>query len=105
MMRLTYLSVLLLSFAGIATLDHRHHLAFFKDKASTAIAVVTGVIVFTLWDGAGIALGIFFAGSSPYVTGIMLAPDYPLEEVVFLLFLCYFTLVMYRLVEEKWLRT
>lgn len=105
MIRLTYLALLLFSFAGMATLDYRHQLAYFKDRISTAIAVIIGVTVFTLWDGAGIALGVFFAGDSPYVTGIMLGPEYPLEELVFLTFLCYFTLVLYRLVEEKWLRT
>jgi len=105
MTQLTYLALLLFSLAGMATLDYRHRLAFFKDRISATIAVAVGVIVFTLWDGAGIALGIFFAGDSPYVTGIMLGPEYPLEELVFLTFLCYFTLVMYRLVEEKWLRT
>ena len=105
MMHCTYLAVLLFSFAGMATLDYRHKLAFFHNRRRTLITLAVGVAVFTVWDIAGVALGIFFTGNSPYITGVMLGPEYPLEELVFLTFLCYFTLVIYRLLEEKWPRT
>ena len=34
------------------------------------------------------------------MTGILLAPDLPVEEVVFLTLLCYVALVLWRLLEE-----
>ena len=42
----------------------------------------------------------FFRGSSEIVTGIELAPELPLEEPVFLAFLCYLTLVLVMGVER-----
>ncbi|MDN6647329.1 MAG: lycopene cyclase domain-containing protein, partial [Corynebacterium flavescens] len=39
-----------------------------------------------------IATGTFFRGGSPYMTGIELAPELPVEEPIFLFFLSYLTL-------------
>jgi lycopene cyclase domain-containing protein len=100
-MSFAYLGVLLVSFSGIAVLDWRYRLAWFYDKRRTMLVIATCVVVFSVWDAFGIALGIFFSGHSPYMSGVYLAPEYPLEELLFLGFLGYFTLVMYRLFEEK----
>jgi lycopene cyclase domain-containing protein len=51
-----------------------------------------GVLFFLIWDLAGIGLGIFFRGPSPLVTGILVAPEVPLEEIFFLTLLCYLTM-------------
>ena len=52
-----------------------------------------GVVgAFLLWDALGIVTGTFFRGESPYMTGVDLAPEMPLEEPVFLFFLTYLTL-------------
>lgn len=59
------------------------------------------MLVFLLWDLFGIHLGIFFDGGSPFTTGLMVAPDLPIEEFFFLFFLCYFTLIVYRLGERR----
>lgn len=104
-MHFAYLGVLLFSFAGIVTLDWRHKLALFYDVRRTLLTVCVGVAVFIGWDVLGIALGIFFSGQSPYMSGLYLGPEFPVEELVFLTFLCYFTLTIYRLLETRWQRT
>ena len=67
--------------------------------------LVAGLVFFLAWDLAGIALGIFFRAENPVSTGIVLAPELPLEELVFLTFLCYLTLVLYtatlRVIESR----
>lgn len=92
--------------AGMVTLDWRWRLAFFHDWQRTAKTIALGVIVFLLWDVLGIRLGIFFVGNSLYDSGILLAPELPLEELFFLTFLCYFTLITYQIVRRRpWQRT
>ncbi len=100
-----YLGALLFSLAGMVIMDKKYSLAFFFDARRSIITTVVGVVVFILWDILGIALGIFFSGHSAYMTGWYLAPEFPVEELVFLFFLCYFTLIVYRLLEVKWQRT
>lgn len=104
-MHFLYLGALLFSFAGMITLDWRHKLALFYDIRRTLLTVGVGVTVFILWDIFGIALGIFFSGQSQYMSGLYLGPEFPVEELLFLTFLCYFTLVMYRLLETRWQHT
>ncbi|MDE0545679.1 lycopene cyclase domain-containing protein [Microbacterium sp. C7(2022)] len=90
-----YLAAILLSAAGVAALDARFRLAAWHAPARTALAVVLGTVFFLIWDAAGIAAGVFVKGSSPLLIGIDLAPHLPLEEPVFLAFLCYLSLVIY----------
>lgn len=104
-MQFAYLGALLLSLLGMGLIDYRYKLALFLDARRTALTLLVGVAVFAVWDAFGIGLGIFINGDTRYVTGLLLAPHFPLEEVFFLLFLCYFTLVLYRLGEIKWPRT
>lgn len=104
-MNLLYLGALLVSFAGMAVIDHRYRLAFFHDARRALYTLTVGVLVFIVWDVLGIGLGIFFSGQSPYMSGWYLAPEFPIEELVFLTFLCYFTLVTYVFMETKWRRT
>lgn len=104
-MQMAYLSALLVSLAGMAVLDWRYSLAFFLDRRATLLTILIGVIVFIVWDVFGIALGIFFSGRSEYMSGLYLAPEFPIEELFFLTFLCYFTLVVYRLGAIAWPRT
>lgn len=96
-MQYSYLIALLVSFAGMIVIDRRFALAYFYDRRATFMSIAAGVSVFIIWDIIGIIRGIFFSGQSPYMSGIYLGPEFPLEEIIFLAFLCYFTLVMYRL--------
>lgn len=90
---LLYLAALLISAGCIMLIDWRHRLFLFRALRAVIILII-GAVFFLLWDVAGIALGIFFQGTGPYMTGIMLGPELPLEELVFLLFLCHVTMVL-----------
>jgi len=88
-----YLLAILVSAAGIALLDRRWRLAAWAAPGRTAAAVGIGTAFFVLCDVAGIAAGVFVKGASPLLLGIDLAPHLPVEEPVFLAFLCYLALV------------
>lgn len=96
MIRLTYLGALLLSIGGLALLDRRFRLAFWADARRAGWAMLIGVGGFVIWDAAGLVLGIFRRGDSEHMTGIELAPDLPLEEIFFLILLCYSALLAWR---------
>lgn len=104
-MNYIYLSLLLFSLSGLGILDWRYRLAFFLDAGRTAITLLVCVIVFVIWDALGIALGIFYSGQSAYMSGWYLAPEFPVEEVLFLILLCYVTLLMYLIGARRWRRT
>ncbi|PZU49617.1 MAG: lycopene cyclase domain-containing protein [Microbacterium sp.] len=90
-----YLLALLMSAAGILTLDWRYRLAYWAAPLRTAVAVVIGTVFFVAWDAACIAAGVFVRGDSPLLLGIDLFPHLPLEEPVFLAFLCHLALVVH----------
>ena len=96
MIGLAYLGALLVSIGGIALLDRAHRLAFWSDWRLSAACVGIGVAGFLAWDLAGLALGIFARGDSPHMTGILIAPELPVEEVGFLTLLCYTALAAWR---------
>lgn len=83
-----YLAGLVVSLVGMIVLDARFHLFFWRAPWRAAAVLVTGVAFFMLWDVLGVALGIFFIGPQNLLTGVLLAPDVPLEELFFLLLLC-----------------
>lgn len=60
------------------------------------LSMLVAVVVFLVWDVAGIALGIFFRGDAPHLSGLLLAPELPVEEVFFLILLSYNTLLVYQ---------
>jgi lycopene cyclase domain-containing protein len=83
-----YLVALLVSIAGLVTLDLRLKLFLGAAPVRAAVVLAVGVVGFLVWDAAGVGLGIFFEGRSGLLTGIDLAPQIPLEELFFLLLLC-----------------
>ena len=87
-----YLAGLLVSLVGMTVLDARFRLFFWRAPWRAAAVMAVGVAFFMVWDVAGVALGIFFIGQQSVLTGILLAPDVPLEELFFLLLLCYTTM-------------
>ena len=97
-----YIGALLFSSLGMFLLDWRYKLAFFEAPKITCITLITGLVLFTFWDSIGITLGIFFTNGSPFMTGWYLAPDYPVEELMFLLFLSYIALIIYRIGVRRW---
>jgi lycopene cyclase domain-containing protein len=91
---LLYLACLIVALGAMVLLDRRFRLAFWRDARRAAIVLAAGLVFFLAWDAAGIALGVFARGGSRFMTGIELAPEFPVEEVFFLLFLSYVTLVL-----------
>jgi lycopene cyclase domain-containing protein len=89
-----YLLLLLLALGCMVLIDRRYALFFWRNPRRAALVLVAGVVFFLVWDVFGINLHIFARGSSPYMTGVELLPDLPLEEAFFLAFLCYVTMVL-----------
>lgn len=90
-----YLASLLAASGCMLLLDWRHRLYFWRAPLAATIVTVVGVAFLLVWDAFGILLGIFFRGDSPIATGIVLAPELPLEEPVFLVFLVLCTMVVF----------
>lgn len=97
-----YLAALLISLTGMVLLDRRFRLFVWADARRATIVLATGVLFFLMWDLCGISLGVFFRGSGEFMTGVLLAPELPLEEVFFLTLLCYMTMNLYQAV-LRWL--
>jgi len=96
MLSFAYLTALIVSLLGLGLIDRRHQLALFAGHSlRTVITVAVGVVFFLVWDVVGIAEGVFFRGSGPYQTGVLIGPELPLEEVFFLTLLSYVTLLSY----------
>lgn len=93
-----YLAALLASLACMVALDARFRLVLWRHPRRALGVLAIGIAFFLVWDLAAIASGHYRAGESDAMTGIMLAPELPLEELVFITFLCYFTLVLHQLV-------
>ncbi|MEY4328114.1 MAG: hypothetical protein RIR71_784 [Actinomycetota bacterium] len=90
-----YLLALAVSLLGMGLIDFKHKLALFVQPLRTLVTLATSVVMFLIWDLVGIAQGIFFRGSGPYLTGITIAPELPIEEVFFLTLLSYTILIAY----------
>jgi lycopene cyclase domain-containing protein len=94
-MGLIYLAALAVSLTGMVTLDRRFHLFFWRGPVRAAVILVVGIAFFLVWDVFGITLGIFFRGETSFMTGILVGPELPLEEVFFLCLLCYFAMNLF----------
>jgi lycopene cyclase domain-containing protein len=89
-----YLGALLFSLVGLILIDLKFKLAFFGQAKRSAITLAIPYLLFVVWDLAGIAAGIFFRGTSIHTLGIMLFPEFPIEEAFFLGVLCYTSLIL-----------
>jgi lycopene cyclase domain-containing protein len=94
-MGVLYLLSLLAGITCMLLLDHRFRLFFWRDAKAAVIVTVVGVLFLLAWDLAGIGLGIFLRGEGTIATGLLIAPELPIEEPVFLLFLVLCTMVLY----------
>jgi lycopene cyclase domain-containing protein len=93
---LLYLGSLVVSLVGLGLLDYRHRLAVFAGEGvRTLVTLGIGVVFFLAWDVAGIAYGVFFRGAGPFMTGVLIGPELPIEEVFFLTLLSYVLLLSY----------
>jgi lycopene cyclase domain-containing protein len=87
-----YLLCLLVSLAGMVLLDRRFQLFFWHNTRRASIVLTAGVVFFLVWDLTGIGAGVFFRGPTTLMTGWLIAPELPVEEVFFLTLLCYLTM-------------
>lgn len=88
-----YLAALLVSIAGLATLDFKFKLAIAKSKRYLCLILIP-LVFFLTWDLAGISAGIFFRGNASHLTGILLSTELPVEEIFFLILLSYSALLL-----------
>ncbi|MCR8670827.1 lycopene cyclase domain-containing protein [Agrococcus sp. HG114] len=94
-MSLAYLAAIVLSAVGVGALDARWRLALFGDPLRALGAIVGTATVLLITDLAGIATGNFRLGASPWMTGIEVLPHLPIEELAFIAFLAYVSLVAF----------
>ena len=95
MTHFVYLGALLVSLAGLGFLDRRYRVAVFDQPRRALLTIAIGVAAFLAWDAVGVGLGIFFIGDAPYLTGVVIAAEVPLEELLFLTLLVYQTLLLW----------
>ncbi|BDI24152.1 lycopene cyclase domain-containing protein [Herbiconiux sp. L3-i23] len=88
-MGLIYLAALAVSLTGMVVLDRRFRLFFWRDARRASIVFVAGLAFFLVWDLVGIGAGVFFRGETEVLTGILVGPELPLEELFFLSLLIY----------------
>ena len=105
----TYLGTLLVALACMALMDHRWRLVLWSDLRRGLAVLAVGEVLFLVWDLLAVYLGFYRRGGAALMTGVQIAPDIPVEEAFFVLFLCYSTLVLHRLLvrvfsspEEGW---
>jgi len=94
-MFLLYLAALGIAITGMVMLDRRFRLFFWADARRASLVLLAGVLFFLAWDFLGVGLGIFFRGETDFMTGLQIASEIPLEEVFFLILLCYLTMNVY----------
>lgn len=92
-----YLLSILGSMFCMGLVDRRWRLFLFDRPRRAVTIVAAGGLLFLVWDLVAISLGIYQRGESPAMTGIEVAPELPLEELFFIVFLCYLTMVLHGL--------
>lgn len=100
----TYLGTLLAGLACMALVDHRWRLVLWSDLRRGVAVLAVGEVLFLVWDLVAVHLGFYRRGGTDLMTGVQIAPEVPLEEAFFVLFLCYVTLVLHRLLARAYAR-
>lgn len=95
-----YLAAIAVSELGMLLIDRRWRLYLWADARRALRVQVVGVGMFLVWDAVCIALGIFMRGPGPWQTGLLMAPELPVEELAFLWFLCHFSMVVFTGIER-----
>jgi lycopene cyclase domain-containing protein len=95
-----YLLCLLAASACMVLVDRRWRLFFWRDARRAAWVLGIGVALLLVADVVGIALGVFSRAPTWAMTGILLGPELPLEEPLFLAFLTYLTMNLVAIFER-----
>jgi lycopene cyclase domain-containing protein len=96
-MHLVYLGTLVVVLGCMVLMDHRWKLFFWADPRRAAVVFAIGYVLFLGWDLAALELQLYERGRSEWMTGIEVAPDLPVEELLFVAFLPYLTMVLHGL--------
>ena len=96
-MSLLYLLSILASGFCMGLVDRRWRLFLFDRPRRALVVLAVGLVYFLAWDLVAIGLEIYHRGESEAMTGIEVAPELPLEELFFIVFLCYVTMVLHGL--------
>lgn len=99
-MRGVYAIALILSFTGLMLIDKSYKLAFFNKPKQTLKILLITLVMFIVWDVAGILSNVFFIGSNTVLLGIRVG-QFPVEEIFFLMLLNYTSLTGYLLIKRK----
>lgn len=94
-MTILYLAGLVISLVGMVLIDRRWRLFLWRDARRGLLVLAIGVCFLLAWDAAGVGLGVFFRGDGGLLIGLQLAPEVPIEELFFLMLLCYLTMNVY----------
>lgn len=100
MIQWTYLAALLGALGCMLLLDQRLRLVLWKDLRRGVVVLTVGTVGFLIWDVIAVEQEFYRRGESKLMSGIELAPEVPLEELFFIVFLCYLTLVLHRLIDQ-----
>lgn len=95
-----YLGLLLVATVCMVLVDRRWRLFFWRDARRATWVLVISVVALLIADIVGITLGVFARAPTWAMTGVLLAPELPLEEPVFLAFLAYLTMNLLALFER-----
>jgi lycopene cyclase domain-containing protein len=98
MTHLGYLAALLASTGAMTVVDHRWRLVLWAEPVRALVVLVVGALLFLGWDLLALHHGFYGRGDSALTTGADVLPRLPVEEVVFVIFFCYLSLVLHRLV-------
>ena len=93
-----YGAALLVATGCMALLDARFRLVLWRERRRSLVVLAIGIAFFLLWDVVAIAQDFYHRGDSEAMTGLLIAPELPVEELLFITFLCYVTLVLRGLV-------
>ena len=101
MAHLTYLASLLWVLGCMAALDRHGRLFFWADPRRAALVFGFGFALFLTWDLVALDLELYERGRSAYMSGIEVAPELPIEELFFVAFLPYLTMVLHGLLRQR----
>jgi lycopene cyclase domain-containing protein len=99
-MSLLYLGSIMVATACMGLVDRRWRLFLWARPARALTVLAVGVAFFLVWDLVAIELEVYRRGESPAMTGVEVARELPVEELFFIAFLCYITMVLHTLLER-----
>ena len=90
-----YLLCGLVSLAGTLVVDRRWRLFLFADPRRAVPVLGVGALLLLLVDLVAIRHGFYRRGEGSSLSGLEVLPHLPVEEVVFVVFLCHLTMVLH----------